>query len=469
MRVTFDSDGGSVVAEQTVIRGGNAAEPETPTRDGYVFYGWHLLDAGGGMAPEAFDFSTPITTDITLRASWKHEHDGIIFQPWNRSDALPTEAGSWYLTRDVILTNVWDWTGGTLNLCLNGHAVTGSDIMDDHVIGVGGTLNLFDETGGRVTQAECYGNLVDVYGGAFTLRGGTISGGTNGGVYVEENGSFTMTGGRVTGNKLGVTVDGATFTVSGRAAVHGNRHSNTDLMTAGDMIIIGGALDAGSRIGVSADDGVFTSGLSGNGDASNFFSDDEAFLVGLNADGEAILGAPVTVTFAPGDESATGEMEAVTAASGSVYELPDCDFALTDNDFMGWRAGGEMKQPGDAITVTADVTVTAVWQYQIFGTPDFVIPAGTITIEESAVEGIAATVAEIPANCTSIGDHAFKDCVFLTQIRIPSDCELGTDVFDGCTKVYVFGTAGSPAEAYCEAPGHSNCVFIEESQGGTGE
>ncbi len=33
---------------------------------------------------------------------------------------------------------------------------------------------------------------------------------------------------------------------------------------------------------------------------------------------------------------------------------------------------------------------------------------------------------------------------------------------DGCTKVYVFSTAGSPAEDYCNDPAHGNCVFVKE-------
>ncbi len=110
----------------------------------------------------------------------------------------------------------------------------------------------------------------------------------------------------------------------------------------------------------------------------------------------------------------------------------------------------------------ADVTVTAVWQYPAFGIPDFDIPTGTTRIEASAFEGIAATVVAIPENCESVGDYAFRDCADLTMIRIPAECALGTDVFDGCTKVYVYGAAGSPAEAYCQS--HGNCVFVAEGQ-----
>ena len=71
------------------------------------------------------------------------------------------------------------------------------------------------------------------------------------------------------------------------------------------------------------------------------------------------------------------------------------------------------------------------------------------------------TVVSIPDGCASIGDHAFRSCPNLTQVRIPTGCALGADVFDGCAQVYVYGMAGSPAEAYCLS--HSNCVFVGET------
>ena len=67
--VSFNSMGGSVVADQIVAANGTATKPADPTRDGYVFDGW-TYDAGNGTY-EAYDFSTPVTADIELRASWK--------------------------------------------------------------------------------------------------------------------------------------------------------------------------------------------------------------------------------------------------------------------------------------------------------------------------------------------------------------------------------------------------------------
>ena len=62
--VTFDSDGGSEVESQEVEDGETAEKPEDPTKEGFTFKGWQLDG-------EDFDFSTPITGDITLKAVWE--------------------------------------------------------------------------------------------------------------------------------------------------------------------------------------------------------------------------------------------------------------------------------------------------------------------------------------------------------------------------------------------------------------
>ena len=61
--VTFNSNGGSAVSAQLVVDGDTAQEPAEPTKTGYNFQGWQL--AGGD-----FDFSTPVTQDISLVAVW---------------------------------------------------------------------------------------------------------------------------------------------------------------------------------------------------------------------------------------------------------------------------------------------------------------------------------------------------------------------------------------------------------------
>jgi uncharacterized repeat protein (TIGR02543 family) len=63
--VTFDSGGGTSVQSQTVERGEKATSPSNPTRSGYTFVFWHLKGA-----TTAYDFNTPVNSNITLVAKW---------------------------------------------------------------------------------------------------------------------------------------------------------------------------------------------------------------------------------------------------------------------------------------------------------------------------------------------------------------------------------------------------------------
>ena len=62
--VKFDSNGGTEkYSDKTVVNGGKISNPGTPTRSNYTFNGW-LFNG------KVFDFNTPITSNITLVASW---------------------------------------------------------------------------------------------------------------------------------------------------------------------------------------------------------------------------------------------------------------------------------------------------------------------------------------------------------------------------------------------------------------
>lgn len=134
---------------------------------------------------------------------------------------------------------------------------------------------------------------------------------------------------------------------------------------------------------------------------------------------------------------------------------------LTASPFDSFDASaGALAQSGASWTLTLPDAneLIRVMIFPAFGAPDFTLPAFLTTVEAEAFEGIAAGVVDVPASCTSIGAHAFRNCPNLMQIRIPANCVLGTDVFDGCEMVYVYGTAGSSAEAYYST--HANCEFV---------
>lgn len=71
--VTFDANGhGTAPDPQTVEEGGRATRPANPTESGWRFGGWYLE----AECVNAFDFSTPITGDITLYAKWTEAGTG---------------------------------------------------------------------------------------------------------------------------------------------------------------------------------------------------------------------------------------------------------------------------------------------------------------------------------------------------------------------------------------------------------
>ncbi len=75
--VTFDSDGGSAVASQQILKDtswstnfstewSRALKPADPKKEGFTFAGWKLNGAD-------YDFNTPLTEDIELKAEWTKE------------------------------------------------------------------------------------------------------------------------------------------------------------------------------------------------------------------------------------------------------------------------------------------------------------------------------------------------------------------------------------------------------------
>jgi len=67
--VTFNSNGGSEVAAQQVVRTETAAEPGNPTKEGFTFGGW-FTDQACTVGNE-WNFGTAVSSNITLYALWE--------------------------------------------------------------------------------------------------------------------------------------------------------------------------------------------------------------------------------------------------------------------------------------------------------------------------------------------------------------------------------------------------------------
>ena len=64
--LTFDTMGGSKIAPETVRHGLTVAKPKDPVNGGYIFDGWFT----NKTFRHRYDFSTPLTEDITIYAKW---------------------------------------------------------------------------------------------------------------------------------------------------------------------------------------------------------------------------------------------------------------------------------------------------------------------------------------------------------------------------------------------------------------
>ncbi|MCL2135644.1 MAG: InlB B-repeat-containing protein, partial [Candidatus Bathyarchaeota archaeon] len=116
--VVFDSDGGSVVASQDVVDGEMAVLPvPDPMKAGYDFVEWQL----DGVA---FDFDTPITGDVVLKAVWIETSTFTVTYDGSGGVGVPTDGNVYEQGVTVIVAgpaptrsgytfNGWSYGGST--------------------------------------------------------------------------------------------------------------------------------------------------------------------------------------------------------------------------------------------------------------------------------------------------------------------------------------------------------------------
>lgn len=90
-KVTFNSNGGNAVAEQTVSTGGKITEPKAPTKSGYTFAGWY----SDAALTTKWDFAkNTVAKPVTLYAKWTK----------NQAPATPSEPTQPSSAFEVIIT-----------------------------------------------------------------------------------------------------------------------------------------------------------------------------------------------------------------------------------------------------------------------------------------------------------------------------------------------------------------------------
>jgi len=166
--VTFDSQGGSAVADQRVKYGEYAAQPSAPVRTGYSFDGWYVDEA----LTLPFNFgSTLVTKDITLYAAWTTNSYTVSFDTYNGSavpdlsvhygdkavqPAAPSRTGylfaGWYTDRSYNTPFDFNHTAITGNLTLYAKWVTEAYTVTFNTYGGTVVPPIFVEYEGTVTE-----------------------------------------------------------------------------------------------------------------------------------------------------------------------------------------------------------------------------------------------------------------------------------------------------------------------------
>jgi uncharacterized repeat protein (TIGR02543 family) len=283
LTVTFNSNGGSTVASQTVGKDGMATRP-FPDHPGYAFLGWH----SNSDLTALYNFGTTVTGNITLYAKWREMtadekadfgstatiHDIFTvsnLDEWNTAIVAIKGGGN---DKNYAIDVTADFTvpgttatfgtatgikvslrgSGTLTLSGTGYLIytrpnqmvilrdltlKGYGSNDKSVVSVTGTFTM--QSGvitGNTSSANFGGGVYVSQSGTFTMNGGTISGNTagiGGGVFVGgTNSVFTMNGGTISGNTATTTstggggvyiYSGGTFTMYG-GTISGNKATN---------------------------------------------------------------------------------------------------------------------------------------------------------------------------------------------------------------------------------------------------
>ena len=263
---------------------------------------------------------------------------------WTATDALPSTAGSYYLTKSV--SENWTVpTDGEVNLCLNGQTINGKI-----TVGSGATLTLTDCSDSGRVQGE-----VLVNGGKLELYSGTITGGVQvgkKGADYQTGSSFTMYGGAITGNEDygGVFLVGTTNHIAPpNFTMHGGTISNN---TAGASDGGGGGVYVGEKCSFTMDGGTITGNTATAGNGGGIY-------IHFNAGNVSISNATITGNKA----SATGNTS--YGHGGGIYSergVTVKNVTITGNNST-YEGGGIY---GNGTIALTDATVTDNNQYDVY-------------------------------------------------------------------------------------------------------
>ena len=281
--------------------------------------------------------------------------------------------------------------GGNLDINTNSHCILlgNGDNSNHNVVIKSGNIKLNSRRNGTygikfepVLNTETINGNIKIDGGNLEIS--AIAGGTN----IDDS--------KIAINSKLIFLKGTSLKDNGKILLsEANNYYTVTFDSNGGSAVTAQSIEAGQKATKPADptkDGYDFKGWTLSGSAYDFNTAVNGNIT-LVATWEQKQVVPTTYTISFAANGGTGTMADVTGISGE-YTLPENGFTAPDGkQFKAWSVDGNEKAVGDKITVTADTTVTAVWE---------TVPAGhTCDIKP---------VKKVEPSCTEGGKEAYYKC-----------------------------------------------------------
>jgi|GEM_PF-1195988 len=393
--VDFLEETGTVIlrVQQRIAENNPAVRPYNPTKNGYKFIEWRL----NGVA---YDFSTPVTGNITLRAHWEaggdidyidENGDTQTITQGNYSfvestDNQLTLTDGWYVLMGDVSLSKRIVLSGTVNLILcDGAEVTApKGISVDSV----DTLNIYGQTDSdgelTITSPGDYNPAIGTDGTSSSTyyTGGTIV--INGGVIYAQGGAYAagIGGGRKATGKT-IIINGGTVNSRGGTSAPGIGAGFSCANSDTNITVNGGTVNAtgnGNGAGIGSSFSGYYSSIVINGGTINAIGGSNA---GIGGSAATYATQPITIN--GGNITASGSN--YSAAIGGGYNK---DLSLIvinggniDASNGGIGAANNISSPNCAVelnwTNASDSITSGSYNGSVTFTKDFVI-SGTDTV-----------------------------------------------------------------------------------------
>ncbi len=430
--IAEDIQHGTVTADANRARAGDKVTLTFTPEYGYRLNTVTVTGGDGPLETENGQFIMP-ESDVRISADFRCVLTGVSCIDGNGAEqtvqAVPLEAGdtgmpggAYAVLEDLTMDHALHFDGDAVLILGDGASLSIADPAT--ALGSTGSLTVCGQSAGTGALRPSVENGFAVRAGEYIQYGGQV----------EIRGAAS--GIRATRS---IRIHGGSVTVT--AGYHG--------LDAGDSIEI-----TGGTVTSHADDEV------GNG----IYAKQNILITGGIVKGTHDPSIAADIGTSGGIKADLGTLTLAWTDPGAPFSVTATSFGHSVVLASGFRGAGDGTQlfflgsdaPLADLSRLEGITLTP-WNAEAF---DCVLPKGTLRVAESAFEGTDVSVVYIPDGCLSIGARAFRGCTGLLRIRIPADCTLEEDVFDGCGDVVITAPAGSDAEACCGR--YDNCFFMEE-------